>query len=43
MAGTRGFDVTAGQVLTINFVCEKGNAVGAVFTDPSLTAIFAPG
>jgi hypothetical protein len=41
LSGTRGFDVTAGQEVDINLVCES--FVGSVINDPALTAIFIPG
>ena len=42
LAGTRGFDVTAGQTLTVNLVCAHGGSGSAssnIF-DSALTAIF---
>jgi hypothetical protein len=42
LAGTRGFDVTAGQTLTVNLVCAKtgGGSVDSGILDSALTAIF---
>jgi hypothetical protein len=41
LAGTRGFDVTAGQTLTVNLVCAHGGTSGALtILDSALTAIF---
>jgi hypothetical protein len=41
LAGTRGFDVTAGQALTVNLVCAHFGASGSSsILDSALTAIF---
>jgi hypothetical protein len=41
LAGTRGFDVTAGQTLTVNLVCRHFGADGSsAILDSALTAIF---
>ncbi len=42
LAGTRGFDVTAGQEITISLFCHSSDASAGVF-DSSLTAIFVAG
>ena len=39
LAGTRGFDVTAGQTLTVNLVCD-GTSGFSTILDSALTAIF---
>ncbi len=41
VAGTRGFTVTSGVLLTVNYVCDVFSGAGSV-ADSSLTAIFAP-
>jgi hypothetical protein len=41
IGGTRGFDVTKGQLLTVNLVCDQFIGAGSV-RDTALTAIFAP-
>ena len=41
LAGTRGFDVTKGNLLTVNLVCDAFQGSAAV-NNSSLTAIFAP-
>jgi hypothetical protein len=41
LAGTRGFDVTAGQTLTVNLVCRHSGLSGSsLILDSALTAIF---
>lgn len=41
LAGTRGFDVTAGQSITINLVClHNGTSGTSVILDAALSAIF---
>jgi len=41
LAGTRGFDVTAGQTLTVNLVCiHIGTSGSSIIDDSALTAIF---
>jgi hypothetical protein len=42
LAGTRGFDVDAGQTLTVNLVCHHGfgTSGSSVINDSALTAIF---
>jgi len=41
LAGTRGFDVTAGQTLTVNLVCRHfGTSGTSIIRDSALTAIF---
>jgi hypothetical protein len=41
LAGTRGFDVTAGQILTVNLVCDhNGASASSLIFDSALTAIF---
>jgi hypothetical protein len=41
LAGTRGFDVTAGQALTVNLVCVHAGTSGiSIVSDSALTAIF---
>jgi len=41
LAGTRGFDVTAGEVLTVNLVCsQQGTSLSSTISDSALTAIF---
>jgi len=41
LAGTRGFDVTAGQTLTVNLVCDHAGTSGSsTISDSALTAIF---
>jgi hypothetical protein len=41
LAGTRGFDVTAGQALTVNLVCDhSGASASSLIFDSALTAIF---
>jgi hypothetical protein len=41
LAGTRGFDVTAGQALTVNLVCDHfGASSSSNIFDSALTAIF---
>ena len=43
LAGTRGFDVTANQALTVNLVCASSTIIGSpAVVDPTLTAIFIP-
>jgi hypothetical protein len=45
LAGTRGLSVTAGQILTVNLVCDhigEPSATSTVF-DSALTAIFVAG
>jgi hypothetical protein len=43
LAGTRGFDVTAGQTLTVNMVCARVFPEGSsTIQDSALTAIFIP-
>lgn len=41
IAGTRGFPVTKGNLLTVNLTCETFIGTGALW-DSSMTAIFAP-
>jgi hypothetical protein len=41
LAGTRGFDVSAGQHLTVNLVCRDTAGIGTV-QDSAITAIFIP-
>ena len=41
IAATRGFDVTKGNLLTVNLVCDQFLGAGSV-EDTALTAIFAP-
>jgi hypothetical protein len=41
IAGTRGFDVTKGNLLTVNLVCDAFEG-SAVLSNSALTAIFAP-
>jgi hypothetical protein len=41
ISGTRGFDVTAGQVLTVNLVCDEFTGQANV-SDTWITAIFTP-
>jgi hypothetical protein len=41
VAGTRGFTVTQGNLLTVNLVCDLFSGTGVV-EDTALTAIFAP-
>jgi hypothetical protein len=41
LAGTRGFDVTAGEILTVNLVCDA--TVASSIYDSALTAIFVAG
>jgi hypothetical protein len=38
LAGTRGFDVAAGQALTVNLVCDASGSSSIL--DSALTAIF---
>jgi len=41
LAGTRGFEVTAGQTLTVNLVCRHfGTSGSSEIGDSALTAIF---
>jgi hypothetical protein len=40
LAGTRGFDVTAGQALTVNLVCRHFGSGSSIILDSALTAIF---
>jgi hypothetical protein len=40
LAGTRGFDVTAGQALTVNLVCRHFGGGSSIILDSALTAIF---
>lgn len=41
LSGTRGFDVTAGQTLTVNLVCQHVGSDSSTFIgDSALTAIF---
>jgi len=40
LAGTRGFDVTAGQTLTVNLVCDHMGTGSSDISDSALTAIF---
>jgi hypothetical protein len=42
LAGTRGFDVTAGQTLIVNMVCASVFPITATIQDAALTAIFVP-
>jgi hypothetical protein len=42
IAGTRGFTVTKGTLLTVNLVCDAFTGTGATVDDSNLTAIFAP-
>jgi ell wall binding domain 2 (CWB2) len=42
LAGTRGFDVTAGETLTVNLVCIGGSGSSTI-QDSALTAIFVAG
>jgi hypothetical protein len=41
LAGTRGFDVTAGVPVTVRLVCDRSSGIGGI-TASSLTAVFAP-
>ena len=41
IGGTRGYDVTAGVMFTVNLVCGKASGQ-ANLSDSWLTAIFAP-
>jgi hypothetical protein len=40
VAGTRGFSVTAGQILTVNLVCDHIGVSNSGILDSALTAIF---
>ena len=42
LAGTRGFDVAAGE-FTVNLVCRNGSSGASFVSDSALTAIFIPG
>jgi hypothetical protein len=42
IAGTRGFDVTSGQVFNVNLVCQKYDTGNVQIRDSWMTAIFAP-
>jgi hypothetical protein len=43
LAGTRGFGVTAGQILTVNLVCDSTEVSGSTILDSALTGIFVAG
>ena len=43
LAGTRVFDISAGEIVTYDLVCDQlGVSVSALLTDAVLTAIFTP-
>ena len=42
VSGTRGFDVTGGELFTVNLVCTSFGEGTATIGEPALTAIFAP-